>query len=119
MPKRICELNTDLSAAVSFALREITHICRDMKNRSPGSESEREAVEYMVASLKKHCGRTDIKVETFKAHSPEGQPTIVWKGEVYDGSRDNCTLLGLTLTYCMRHSENRIGRKEFETIKLQ
>ena len=68
MSKSILELNADLSSAVSFALREITHICRDMKKRAPGSEGEREAAEYMAASLEKDCGCTDVKVETFKEH---------------------------------------------------
>lgn len=54
--------------AVAFALREITHICRDMKKRAPGSEGEREAAAYMAASLEKDCGCTDVKVETFKEH---------------------------------------------------
>ena len=68
MPNRIRELNTDLRPAVSFALREITHICRDMKKRAPGSEGEREAAEYMAKSLEKDCGCTDVRVETFKEH---------------------------------------------------
>ena len=61
-------LNADLRSAIDFALREITHICRDMKKRAPGSEGEREAAEYMAASLEKDCGCTDVKVETFQEH---------------------------------------------------
>ena len=68
MKKRMCELNHDLSSAVSFVLREITHICRDMKKRAPGSEGEREAAEYMAGSLEKDCGCTDVMIETFKEH---------------------------------------------------
>ena len=68
MPKRMLELNTDLKPAVSFALREITHICRDMKKRAPGSEGEREAAEYMADSLEKDCGCTDVRIETFREH---------------------------------------------------
>ena len=68
MAKKLCELNTDMRSAVSFALREITHICRDMKKRAPGSEGEREAAEYMAASLEKDCGRTDVRLETFQEH---------------------------------------------------
>ena len=67
MSDRMRELNTDLRSAVDFALREITHICRDMKKRAPGSEGEREAAAYMAASLEKDCG-CDVKVETFKEH---------------------------------------------------
>ena len=68
MAKRIRELNTDLKSAVDFTLREITHICRDMKKRAPGSEGEREAAAYMAASLETDCGCADVKVETFKEH---------------------------------------------------
>lgn len=68
MPNRIRELNTDLRPAVSFALREIAHICRDMKKRAPGSEGEREAAEYMAKTLEKDCGCADVRVEPFQEH---------------------------------------------------
>lgn len=68
MSKRIQELNTAIKPAIDFVLREITHICRDMKKRAPGSEGEREAAAYMAASLEKNCGCTDVKMETFKEH---------------------------------------------------
>ena len=68
MQNRMRELNADLRPAVSFALREITHICRDMKKRAPGSEGEREAAEYMAKSLEKDCGCADVRVETFQEH---------------------------------------------------
>ena len=54
--------------AVSFMVREITHICRDMEKRAPGSEGERRAGEYMAEVLEKECGCTDVKVETFTEH---------------------------------------------------
>ena len=62
------KLDIDFGSAVAFALREITHICRDMKKRAPGSEGEREAAAYMAASLEKDCGCTDVRIETFKEH---------------------------------------------------
>lgn len=58
----------DYQSAVDFTLREITHICRDLKKRAPGSEGEREAAAYMAASLEKDCGCANVKVETFKEH---------------------------------------------------
>ncbi len=64
----IQEFSVNLESAVGFTLREITHICRDMKKRAPGSEGEREAAAYMAASLEKDCGCTDVRVETFKEH---------------------------------------------------
>lgn len=68
MQKKTPNPDIDYKAAVAFALREITHICRNMKQRAPGSEGEREAAEYMAASLEKDCGCTDVRVETFKEH---------------------------------------------------
>ena len=68
MPKKMRKLDIDVKSAAAFAAREITHICRDMKKRAPGSEGEREAAEYMAASLERDCGCTDVKVETFKEH---------------------------------------------------
>jgi hypothetical protein len=68
MPKNTPKLDIDCKSAVDFTLREITHICRDMKKRAPGSDGEREAAEYMAASLGKDCGCRDVKVETFKEH---------------------------------------------------
>ncbi len=38
--------------AVVFMVREITHICRSMQKRSPGSEGERMAARYMADVLK-------------------------------------------------------------------
>lgn len=55
-------------SAVSFMLREITHICRDMKKRAPGSEGEREAAEYIADTLEKDCGCSNVSKETFKVH---------------------------------------------------
>jgi hypothetical protein len=54
--------------AVSFMVNEITHICRDLKKRAPGSDGEREAGAYMSDVLKNKCGCTDVKVETFTEH---------------------------------------------------
>ena len=54
--------------AVSFMIGEITHICRDMKKRAPGSEGEREAAAYMDGVLKNGCGCEDVRMETFREH---------------------------------------------------
>ena len=66
MQKKTPNPDIDYKAAVAFALREITHICRNMKQRAPGSEGEREAAEYMAASLEKDCGCTDVRVELYQ-----------------------------------------------------
>ncbi len=54
--------------AVAYMVKEITHICRSMKKRSPGSEGEREAAEYMADILRKECGCTDVRIESFDEH---------------------------------------------------
>lgn len=66
--KAIKELNTGSKEAVSFMVREITHICKEMKSREPGSEGEKEAAKYMAHVLKESCGCTDVKIETFEEH---------------------------------------------------
>ncbi len=49
-------------------LREIAHICREMKPRAPGSAGEREAAEYMAGVLRADCGCKDVRIETFREH---------------------------------------------------
>ena len=61
-------LSENSKRAVSYMVDEITHICRDMKTRAPGTEGEREAGTYMARVLEKDCGCRDVKVETFKLH---------------------------------------------------
>lgn len=54
--------------AVDYMIDEITHICRDVKKRGPGSEGEREAAEYMADVLRRDCGCDDVRLETFRKH---------------------------------------------------
>ena len=65
---KLKELFDSSRPEVDFMLREITHICRDMKTRAPGSEGEREAAAYMAGSLRQDCGCTDVRVESFREH---------------------------------------------------
>lgn len=69
--------------AVSFMIKEITHICRDMKKRSPGSAGEREAGEYMADVLKKECGCANVKVESFTGH-PAAFYGYFWFSATFD-----------------------------------
>lgn len=51
--------------AAQFMLDEITHICKDMPKRDPGSDGERIACEYMAEQMKEFgCERADV--ESFK-----------------------------------------------------
>ena len=58
---RLTELDRSSNQAVVYMIREITHICRDMKKRSPGSEGERDTGDYMADILRKNCGCKDVK----------------------------------------------------------
>lgn len=49
-----------------YMLDEITHICKDMEKREPGSKGEQQACEYMAEVLKKDCGCERADVESFK-----------------------------------------------------
>ncbi|MDD6728308.1 MAG: M20/M25/M40 family metallo-hydrolase [Eubacteriales bacterium] len=51
-----------------YMLDEITHICKDMEKRDPGSKGEQQACEYMADVLKKDCGCERADVESFKEH---------------------------------------------------
>lgn len=52
--------------AAKYMIDEITHICKDMDTRSPGTKGEEEACEYMAKVLKEDCGCERADVESFK-----------------------------------------------------
>ncbi len=52
--------------AAQYMIDEITHICKDMDKRDPGSEGEKQACEYMADVLVKDCGCDSAEVESFK-----------------------------------------------------
>ncbi len=54
--------------AAAYITGEITHICRDMAKRAPGSEGERETARYMAGLLRRECGCKDIATEAFRVH---------------------------------------------------
>lgn len=51
-----------------YMVDEITHICKDMPTRSPGTEGEKVACEYMAEVLKKDCGCERVETESFTEH---------------------------------------------------
>ena len=61
-------LRSETKQSVGYMLREITHICRDMRTRAPGSVGEREAAEYMAEVLRTDCGCKDVRMELFQEH---------------------------------------------------
>ena len=60
--------STETGNSVSYMVEEITHICRKIGRRSPGSAGERAAAEYFAGVLEKKCGCTDVKTESFEEH---------------------------------------------------
>ena len=65
---KISDLQLNCKNAVKYISAEITHICRDMEKRSPGSSGERKAAEYMAKVLRDHGGCKEPVIETFKVH---------------------------------------------------
>ena len=68
MASPIKELQNGSKEAVAYMVREITHICKEMPSRAPGSEGEKEAAHYMAGILKEDCGCTDVTIEPFEVH---------------------------------------------------
>ena len=56
MRPTMSELSDHSKHAVSYMTDEITHICRNMEKRAPGSAGERKAGEYMAGVLEKNAG---------------------------------------------------------------
>ena len=52
--------------SAQYMIDEITHICKDMPKRDPGSEGEKIACEYMADVLKNDCGCEKVSVESFE-----------------------------------------------------
>lgn len=53
-----------------YMVDEITHICKNLPKRSPGTEGERMACEHMAQVLLNDCGCERASIESFKC-SPE------------------------------------------------
>ena len=53
-------------SAAQYMVDEITYICKNLDKRSPGSEGEKQACEYMAKVLREDCGCDRVQVEAFK-----------------------------------------------------
>lgn len=49
-----------------YMIDEITHICKNLPKRDPGSEGEKMSCEYMGKVLKEDCGCEKVEIERFK-----------------------------------------------------
>jgi len=54
--------------SVDYMVGQITHICRSMGKRAPGSAGEAEAAAYLAGILGRDCGCPGVRVETFREH---------------------------------------------------
>ena len=53
-------------SAAQYMVDEITYICKNLDKRSPGSEGEKQACEYMAKVLREDCGCDRVQVEASK-----------------------------------------------------
>ena len=65
MTGRFSALRDQSRNTVAYMIREITHICRDLPKRAPGSKGEKEAAAYMADVLKNDCGCESVTTEAF------------------------------------------------------
>ena len=54
--------------AAKYMVKEITHICKNLPKRSPGSEGEKQSIEYMAKQLKEECGCDKVHIDSFDVH---------------------------------------------------
>ena len=52
--------------SAQYMIDEITHICKTMPKRDPGSEGEKQACEYMAETLSNECGCEIVEMVSFK-----------------------------------------------------
>ncbi len=65
---QIMALQLHTRDAVEYISAEITHICKNIEKRPPGSAGEREAAKYMAGVLRDQGGCKEVVVESFKVH---------------------------------------------------
>lgn len=63
---KLQKLIDDKANAAKYMSAEIEHICKNIDKRSPGSEGEKKACEYMADVLKNDCGCEKVAVESYK-----------------------------------------------------
>ena len=66
MSEKFDALIADKEKSAQYMVNEITHICKNLPKRDPGSEGERLACEYMADVMKNDCGCEKVDVESFK-----------------------------------------------------
>ena len=54
--------------AAKYMHKEITHICKNLPKRDPGSEGEKMSIEYMAEQLKNDCGCDEVNIDSFEVH---------------------------------------------------
>lgn len=54
--------------AAKYMVKEITHICKNLPKRDPGSEGEKMSIDYMAEQLKNDCGCDKVHIDSFDVH---------------------------------------------------
>ena len=54
--------------AAKYMHKEITHICKNLPKRDPGSEGEKMSIDYMAQQLKNDCGCDKVNIDSFEVH---------------------------------------------------
>ncbi len=65
MSEKFDALIAEKDKSAEYIVNEITHICKNLPKRDPGSEGERLASEYMADVLKNDCGCEKVDIESF------------------------------------------------------
>ncbi|WP_337943075.1 M20/M25/M40 family metallo-hydrolase [Ruthenibacterium lactatiformans] len=68
MSNQFSRLVAESGQSVSYMIRGITHICRRLPPRSPGSAGERETAAYLAEVLRSDGGCREVRTETFREH---------------------------------------------------
>ncbi len=63
---KLDEIRADKAKSAQFMADEITYLCKNFKDRDPGSDSEKGACEYMAQQLSELSD--EVKVEPFEVH---------------------------------------------------
>jgi hypothetical protein len=83
MSTQLTALFEQSQESAAYMIREITHICKKLGKRGPGSRGEREAAEYMAGILQNDCGCTAVKTESFREH-PDAFYRYFWFSAAFD-----------------------------------
>ncbi len=92
MKTPLAELLAGSGKSAGEMIEQISHICRRLPPRSPGSAGEREAAAYMAGVLRKDCGCSNTTLDPFRVH-----PASFYGYCMISGILDSLSCLGFFL----------------------